>query len=367
MILGSGLIQASGWPKTSDWLVRDEFTVDVAAGSVNSTAAVPGPGARTVVDTENKLSVGSGVLAFSGGKASPTHGDPGLWESSVARGAGMTALFEFVAANQPFAVGFDAGTSGGLGNLTVAYFNGGNILSWYANAVDAYTAGSTYRVACILQTAGMFVFVKGGIEFANWTLVWLYSGSNGTPLYPAVANYSADIDIEYIRAIQLPAPFDTDAGLVTDSVAGALSNDTAFTHEADFWIEIVIGALPSDQLEFDVRRPVAGSDANGWRITVDSAGTLSLFERVSSAPTLVASAVGVVSAGHRVVIASRGTTIKSFSNKVPIWTYAGATNFATATAGNFVSLGTGGAASALYAWPGTLNGATAAILDRVSA
>ena len=48
MILGSGLLTASGWPKASDWLIRDEFTDTVAAGSVNGTAAQPGPGTRAV-------------------------------------------------------------------------------------------------------------------------------------------------------------------------------------------------------------------------------------------------------------------------------------------------------------------------------
>lgn len=40
------------------YLLRDEFTDTLAAGSVDGTPAVPGPGTRSVTDTGNNISVG---------------------------------------------------------------------------------------------------------------------------------------------------------------------------------------------------------------------------------------------------------------------------------------------------------------------
>ncbi|MBM3136394.1 MAG: hypothetical protein FJZ89_14160, partial [Chloroflexi bacterium] len=58
------------------YLLRDNFDDVLAAGSVNGTYAVPGPGTRTVTDAESKLSLSGGVLSISGGKAAPAYGDP---------------------------------------------------------------------------------------------------------------------------------------------------------------------------------------------------------------------------------------------------------------------------------------------------
>ena len=39
------------------WSLEDQFTTTLAAGSINSTSAEPGPGTRTVTDTESKLAI----------------------------------------------------------------------------------------------------------------------------------------------------------------------------------------------------------------------------------------------------------------------------------------------------------------------
>ena len=41
------------------YLIRDNFNTAIAAGSIDTTSADTGPGTRTVIDTENKLSIGS--------------------------------------------------------------------------------------------------------------------------------------------------------------------------------------------------------------------------------------------------------------------------------------------------------------------
>ena len=52
------------------YLLRDEFTTDLAAGAVNGTAAEPGPGTRTVVDLGNRLYIIGGkaiIMPYTGG------------------------------------------------------------------------------------------------------------------------------------------------------------------------------------------------------------------------------------------------------------------------------------------------------------
>ena len=112
---------------------------------------------------------------------------------------------------------------------------------------------------------------------------------------------------------------------------------------------------------------------NYWFCRVNSSGDISLLEVIDGdTPVQRSTAAGVVSTGHRVVIIADGTTIKGYSNNTLRWTYASATNFATATDGKVLALGTGGAVSDLKTWPRTL-GATAAttqaasILNKVSA
>ena len=45
--------------------IDDSFTSNLAAGSVNNTLADPGPGARSVIDSANRLSLSGGSAVFS--------------------------------------------------------------------------------------------------------------------------------------------------------------------------------------------------------------------------------------------------------------------------------------------------------------
>ena len=46
------------------YLLRDDFTDTVAAGSVNGMAATPGPGTRIVKDSDTKISVDNDAARF---------------------------------------------------------------------------------------------------------------------------------------------------------------------------------------------------------------------------------------------------------------------------------------------------------------
>lgn len=163
-----------------------------------------------------------------------------------------------------------------------------------------------------------------------------------------------------------PEPFDTDDGLATDTHNGSVAAGTTFIHEADMLLEFTATTVPSAGNASIVFRAFDAS--NYWQVSVFSSGVFSLFEVVAGGYVSRASTgSGTVGNGHRVVVIAEGTTIRGYSDNVLRWTYASATNFATATAGDVFSLGTGGVASDLKTWPRTLSGTAASILDKVSA
>src|SRR3990172_2961409 len=94
------------------WLLKDDFNDTVAAGSVNGTLATPTGGARTGVDTNSKISVGSGVLNFATGEAT----NDGVWYSQRTRIAGRALVCKVTPSNTSGAIvlGWDANQSGSV-------------------------------------------------------------------------------------------------------------------------------------------------------------------------------------------------------------------------------------------------------------
>ena len=96
------------------YLLRDEFPSDLPAGSINNTLAAPGPGTRTVVDTNSIMSIAGGVLVVNGTPAALSRFHLG----SVVRTAGLVfkvalPTLTTIAANQ-LRFGFSTdGTTGG--------------------------------------------------------------------------------------------------------------------------------------------------------------------------------------------------------------------------------------------------------------
>jgi len=206
--------------------LRDEFTYPLPAGSVNGTVGESGA-VRTVVDTENKLSVTGGKLSSSGGKASPAFGDPGFWLPAEARVAGKMLIAEYTstASGKYIEVGFDTNTEGGMSGTTVifnrsessAYFSGISGLS--SSYIDVWEAG-TWLGVNVLRTSGSYLFFKspGSNVFK---LMDIAENSTTTPLYPGVANYS---DVAEIGFLHIPSTLWLPAPLTSDGFSAATSD-----------------------------------------------------------------------------------------------------------------------------------------------
>ncbi len=175
----------SNWSGTQSYTLDDEFSDTVAAGSVNNTSANPGPGTRTAVDTNSKISVGSGTLNFATGEAT----NDGVWYGNQTRTAGkfLTGIITPSDTNGIPALGWDTNTLGSINdalllNTTIGLQvvpNGASAIT-----VGSYTAATPYNIASVLRSTGTYWFIKGG-AFTDWSLLWQTAIGTATG-YPSI-------------------------------------------------------------------------------------------------------------------------------------------------------------------------------------
>lgn len=188
-------------------LLRDEFSDDRAAGAVNGTLATDGVNTRTVVDTNSKLSVGSGVASFSTGGAAI--GNPGIWYPPLTRIAGLMMLAKASHTSSGLVVGFDTNQSGGVYDAIV--LSGTSLQVVFAATtltVGAISTATNYSCYVVQRATGASFFVQGGL-FTYPTLVWL-SATGSANLFPAniCLGTTSVGSSDYIRAAGywLPTP-----------------------------------------------------------------------------------------------------------------------------------------------------------------
>lgn len=141
-----------------DYFLYDMFTTDRAAGAVNGTLAEPVGGARTVTDTNGKISVSGGLLSFATGAAI---NDKVAW-SPITRVLGRGVMSTINLANTT------SKPNVGWSGADLFIFDSAGTALIYANVngaafpvIGTYTA-TTYQTAVIYRAAGAFWFIKGG-------------------------------------------------------------------------------------------------------------------------------------------------------------------------------------------------------------
>lgn len=207
------------------YLINDTFSTDRAAGAVNGTDAEPGPGRRTAVDANGKLSLSGGNAVFaSDGVGS---GNPALGYGTLSRETGRLIKASVIYDVQiGFQVGFDTDATGFI--WTNINASGANLRT--ANGavtinVGTVAAGNTYTVCVVLRAIGMLAFVKGGV-YANWTLIWVWGNESAALLYPRIGVNSAANNwrSEFFRVpatLWLPTPLASDGFSVWGTTDGA--------------------------------------------------------------------------------------------------------------------------------------------------
>lgn len=363
--MSSRVMRKAGNRRNPVFTWRDLFSTDVAAGSVNATTSTDGKATRTVTDTESKLSISGGSLVLAP-KTSAAYGDPYIrWGSALARAAGLAMIIDVEKVNTStiFQAGWDSNTSGqvsqwvGVNNGYVTTFD---VASFNLADISAVT----YKLAVVLSAAavggGAYIFIKGG-AFNRWTLLWINRVTTSATINPAIANYTSVDKIRQVQVCSLPAPFNVDNGLATQLLAGARSQGDAFIHEADCLIGWTVTTLANGQ-QVTFRKQDA---TNYWRLDAAADGSIALQEVVDgSATSRGTGAASSIANGQRLVVIADGATIKVVANGVVKITYTSAANFATATDGSVLALGTGGAIADLVSWPRVPGSICQTILNR---
>ncbi len=213
--IGIGLSHVFGPSKTELYLLRDLFSDTRAAGSVDGTAATPGPGTRVVVDTNSVISVGSGVVTVNGTPAANDH----LTYALVERLAGRLGLIRFIDRSSWAAgasrFGFDAALGGSLdigadaGTPTVFRIKDGVSV---IDTVNISASPNPCDFAFVMRATGGFLFYNDDGD--GWILAWIYDAENADQYFKVAhqataVNYTFD-NMRIPLALWLPTPIVSD-------------------------------------------------------------------------------------------------------------------------------------------------------------
>jgi len=343
------------------FLLEDDFLDNKPAGSVNGTAANPGPGTRTVSDTGSNISLSGGKLVFANGTG--TWGQTYLAESAlVGRTPGTVGLFDLTptAANKFFCIGFGV-LAQGYPSYGAIQFNSSGVLAIYANNVllvsnvSSYVGATDYRIAIAQRSLGNYYFIKGGI-YTNWTLLYAGTDLGGNNLVPYISSYNAAGNSNFIRiptTLWLPTPlasdgfgsaFGTTDGLGhAEGVAGGIGSgggSVSWTQQLGTWadasgaahataldgtLNVAVATVAAGTTDAYVQAALTRSagtlgvvcnyvDANNYIRAIHDGTNCKLIKRVAGVETTVVTAAATYSAGATIVVRSIGTSYYLFYN-----------------------------------------------------
>ena len=341
------------------YLLRDEFFTALAAGSVNGTPAEPGPGTRTVVDANSKISIAGGDLKQDAqGSAIWTQY---LRYGSITRTAGRIMLVKhYITTASTFLFGVSAAADIGVVasyEAAIPSVNAGVIRIWEGSSgpqVGSVSATNTYQMAIVLRTDGAYYFVKGG-AFTNWTLLWTSLNNNTATLYPFSVISQADVLTTYIRVpdeLWLPQPLLSDAFTRANGVLGntdgaghaelngggglAWANKIGTTQIATNVASasalvggIAIATVDAGNInvlhEAELTRSAGNvgivlryADADNYIYAIHDGTNAKLIKRVATAETTVITAVTAYAAGAVMRVICDGTSFSLFYNNAKI-------------------------------------------------
>lgn len=323
------------------YLFLDRFLTDASAPLSSPRTCEPGPGTWAITDTENKISISSGLLTFAGGKASPGYGDPMVRSVSSVGSAGGTALLATVVSNTGTAcIGFGAGTANPGFRFSISTLVSADV----GTSINSETVALPQDFAVILRPALAGGWMCRRSPGGTWNLQWVsVAGPNTNAV---VSSYNSAVSVDNVRVVVLPA-WATESNIYTSFVASP-ANPQAATMTADGLVYVTWTPAAGETLELDIRR--TDSD-NRWIHRCDQAGsTMKIIERAAGIETERASSAQTwtVSTAYRIGIVAVGQSIKQIVGNVAKNTYTSASFNQSATG---VRLSGHSTATNLYAWP----------------
>jgi hypothetical protein len=373
--IGRGGISLSGGRGGYTWVPEfdlwDDFTTAEAAPLASPRTCEPGPGDTVIGDANEYQSIANGAVRFySAGASVGTH-DSYMVDGPHTRAAGLacvvTAKVDVIAGR--CIIGWHTAAATDTGKHNLFAFSGASQTRRVSGVEDtkeslypALTQSTYADYAIILRATGALYAVQ---DDSVWRLMWVGNTDTTASLYAKaydVGTGAIDFSLSTFRVLPLPAPFNSDYGLATNRIAGAVSAGATFVHEANCIIEITATTLTTEGGHIPVALRISDSQ-NYWGVQATSAHGIQLLEIADGVLTVRGTvAGGTLEAGHRIVTIADGTTIRVYSNNVLRITYASATNSATATNGEIDSLATS-VYSDLIVWPRTLTGQAKTLLD----
>lgn len=250
------------------WLLRDEFTTALGAGSVNGTAAEPGPGTRTVTDTGSKLSLSGGLAVWNGTQSA---GDPRVMYGAVTRGVGIVLISRHNTDGGVSRGRQSAGFSSSANTMDAGWYDTGSGFRPKANnaavGVNFYTPGATPEVcyfATVLRSQGAYFFGNWAVGTSGiWKLQWMGPAGTAATLYPYLTTRTdGNGPVDFIRMpeeLWLPTSLAYDTFARADGALGStlITGPDGQPCTARTWT----GATWAISSEKAVNTPVAGDEA----------------------------------------------------------------------------------------------------------
>lgn len=280
--------------RRTHYIWHDLFLTD-DAGPLSNGLASPGPVTRTLVQTDGQFSTASGKAVFTA-QATPVAGDLRLTYDAVARASGL-CLFGVVRVTHTstgitLTFGFDNATTGEVDHIALRFSFGGFRIVTNGTArpalADAFVLNVDYECGDISGTTGGEILIRSGYapsavgNYPHWTRLYVDPTGSGATLYPALSSLDTPGTLADARLIQLPAPWDTDAGRRTDGLATTVA-DSMIVMLADALVEWTFTAQTgiSKRLYF---RYV--DDNNCWFVEADQTNSkFFLYQRVAGVDT----------------------------------------------------------------------------------
>lgn len=355
-LLGSRLIPITR--RVGAYLFNDTFTTTLAAGAINGTLAEPGPGSRTVVDANSKLTIASGDLTFATGGSA--NGNPGLWMAGgLQRSAGRLCLGSMTVTSGTMDLGWDDNQAGAPQDSVRLSSSATIRVNGTALTVGLASLSTNYLVAVALRATGAFYFIKNGI-YTNWTMLWNSDLANYSTIYAGVMSVgTATVGIcQYVRVppdLWLPSPVASDGfsawgttnGLAhaegatgiggggsgkswtnqtgTFTASGGVANASALSGgiaiatldcgKADVVISVKLTWLAGTG-----GLVVRYADANNYVQLRHTGTNLQLVKVIANVATTVLDAAATYSAGARILLVAAATKFRCFYNELAVST-----------------------------------------------
>lgn len=314
---------ASGAPAPV-YLLRDLFSNDVAAGALNGTPAVPGPGTRSVTDGSAVAAAGSGRLVINGNPATVFMFSHGSFERIAGRVLRQDIVVVPTASQGRIRAGWSSNISNDQLDAGVA-FSGSttfHIMGTSSILVSNFPFTPPYRLLAILRPTGVYLLGRAysaGDDGIDGSYQLLLPGLNEAVVQmydklTVTTGAAQAITTDSWEVLDLGGRYGQTYGLATEWVNAPTSGEAALG-DADGWTEVIWTPQAGSTLDLKFRYT---DDDNCLILRCDQAGgTIKLFDRTAGVETeYAAGKTQTFTAGtaYRVWAKHVGTAVLSWVN-----------------------------------------------------